>query len=177
MSLFLLPSCSESDDVVEEYPNWKATNEAYWNNLYTTTETAIANGDDSWKILRKWSLEDTLKVDNSNFVVVHVDKKGDGAALTNNSDSAIVYYEGRLLPSVSYSSGKVFDSNMPPTQLPVTFNVGSLVDGFSTALLNMHKGDEWTVYMPYQLGYGINGSSSIPGSSVLIFKIQLIDFK
>ena len=75
MSLFLLPSCSESDDTVEEYPNWKATNEAYWNNLYKTTETAIANGDDSWKILRKWSLEDSLKVDNSNFVVVHVDKK------------------------------------------------------------------------------------------------------
>ena len=47
MSLFLLPSCSESDDTVEEYPNWKATNEAYWNNLYKTTETAIANGDDS----------------------------------------------------------------------------------------------------------------------------------
>ena len=46
MSLFLLPSCSESDDTVEEYPNWKATNEAYWNNLYKTTETAIycANG-------------------------------------------------------------------------------------------------------------------------------------
>ena len=105
MSLFLLPSCSESDDTVEEYPNWKATNEAYWNNLYKTTETAIANGDDSWKILRKWSLEDSLKVDNSNFVVVHVDKKGTGAALTNNTDSAVVYYEGRLLPSVSYPSG------------------------------------------------------------------------
>lgn len=178
MSLFLLPSCSESDDTVEEYPNWKATNEAYWNNLYTTTETAIANGDTSWKILRKWSLEDSLKVDNSNFVVVHVDKQGTGAPLTNNTDSAVVYYEGRLLPSVSYPSGYVFDSKMPPTQLPVTFYTGSLVDGFTTALLNMHKGDSWTVYMPYQLGYGTTGSSSsIPGYSVLTFKIQLVDFK
>ena len=118
-----------------------------------------------------------MKVDNSNFVVVHVDKKGTGAALTNNTDSAVVYYEGRLLPSVSYPSGYVFDSKMPPTQLPVTFYTGSLVDGFTTALLNMHKGDSWTVYMPYQLGYGITGSSSIPGYSVLTFKIQLVDFK
>lgn len=177
MSLFLLPSCSEDDDTVEEFANWQATNEAYWNNLYTTTSQLIAGGDDSWKIIRKWSLEDSLNVDNSNFIIAHVDTKGDGTTSPLYTDSVTVFYEGRLLPSASYTSGWVFDGHMPPTSRPVTFYAGGLVDGFTTALLNMHKGDAWTVYMPYQMGYGVSGNSNIPGYSMLTFKIQLEDIK
>ena len=177
MSLCLLPSCSEDDDTIDEYPNWQATNTAYWDNLYATTQQRIANGDNSWKILRKWSLEDSLTVDNTNFIVAHVERVGDGVESPLVSDSATVYYEGRLLPSTSYPAGKVFDSKLAPTSLPVTYYAGGLVDGFTTALLNMHKGDCWTVYMPCQMAYGITGNSSIPGYSVLTFKIDLVDYK
>lgn len=177
MSVLLLPSCSESDDTVEEYPDWQATNTSYWNNLYTTTQQLVANGDTDWKILRKWSIEDSLNVDNTNFVVAHVEEEGNGTASPLYTDSVTVYYEGHLLPSASYPQGKVFDTKMPLTSMPVTYYAGGLVDGFTTALLNMHAGDTWTVYMPYTLGYGATGSGSIPGYSVLTFKIKLVDFK
>lgn len=44
-------SCSEDKDDVEEFANWKTTNENYWNKLYTTTEQKIKGGDTSWKII------------------------------------------------------------------------------------------------------------------------------
>lgn len=177
MSLAMLPSCSETDDTVEEYPDWQATNTTRWNSLYSSAESSIAAGDESWKIIRKWSLEDSLNVDNTNFIVAHVDSKGTGTTSPLYTDSVTIYYEGRLLPSVSYPEGRVFDSQMPPKSRPVTFYAGGLVDGFTTALLNMHEGDVWTVYIPHTLGYGIMGNTSIPGYSMLTFKIQLVGIK
>lgn len=46
-----MASCSENDNTVEEYPNWKAKNEVYFNTLYATTQQKIASGDTSWKII------------------------------------------------------------------------------------------------------------------------------
>ena len=41
----------------------------------------------------------------------------------------------------------------------------------------MHRGDYWRIYIPSSLGYGDSGSgSTIPGHSVLIFDLTLIDF-
>ena len=177
MAAVMLPSCSENDDTVEEYPDWQATNEAFWNSLYSSAATSIANGDDDWKIVRKWSLEDSLTVDNTNFVVAHVESRGEGTECPLYTDSVSVYYEGSLLPSASYPTGRVFDSQMPPASRPVTFYAGGLVDGFTTALMNMHEGDVWTVYMPCQMGYGTTGNSSIPGYSMLTFKIHLVEIK
>ena len=56
------------------------------------------------------------------------------------------------------------------------FAVGSVVDGFSTALQHMRKGDKWRVYIPYELGYGTSDASTIPGYSTLIFDITMVDF-
>ena len=177
VSLFVLPSCSEEDDTIEEYPDWQAVNEARWETICAEAQMRIAAGDTSWKILRKWSLEDSLQTANTNFIVAHVEETGSGTTSPLYTDSVRIYYEGRLLPSVSYSVGYVFDSHMPPTYAPVQFYLGGgLVDGFTTALLNMHVGDRWTVYMPHQLGYGISGSSSIPAYSLLTFDITLASF-
>ena len=45
-----LASCSKDDDVaVEEFPNWQATNSAYWQQLISDTKAKIAAGDDTSK--------------------------------------------------------------------------------------------------------------------------------
>jgi len=54
--------------------------------------------------------------------------------------------------------------------------VSGVVDGFTTALQHMRKGDRWKVYIPYQLGYGESANSSIPGYSTLVFDITLNNF-
>ena len=51
-----------------------------------------------------------------------------------------------------------------------------MVDGFATALQRMHVGDYWRVYIPSELAYGESGNSSVPGYSLLIFDLILIDY-
>ena len=71
-------------------------------------------------------------------------------------------------------NGKVFDQTFS-TGCPAAFRVNDLIPGFQIALVNMHVGDHWRVFIPSEMGYGKHGAGSdIPGNSTLIFEIQLI---
>lgn len=177
-------SCSEDDNTVEEYPDWQSTNETYWNNLYTSARQRVSNGDTTWKVIKNWSIEDSLNTgNNTDYIIVNVLKEGTGSGCPLYTDSVRVRYTGRLLPSTSYSDGYVFDTtnpnNVPDSQAGVSdFAVSGLVSGFQTALQNMRIGDEWEVYIPWTLGYGTtqSSSSSIPPYSVLRFDIELVAY-
>ena len=181
----LLPfaACSEDDNSVEEYPNWQNTNSAYWDNLFTTTQQKIAGGDSSWKIIKNFSLSDSLQSPNTDYVIVNVEKNGTDSGCPLYTDSVQVRYTGQLLPSTSHPDGYVFDTtnsdSVPDSQAGVAnFAVSGLVSGFQTALQHMHIGDKWKVYIPWTLGYGTTQSSSsnIPAYSVLIFDIELVAY-
>ncbi len=181
LALVGLASCSEESDDVEEFPNWEETNTTEWNTIYSTATQRIAAGDSSWKIFKSWSIEDTLETENTYYIVVHVNEEGTGSGCPLYTDSVRCHYKGHLLPSTSYPDGYEFDSSWgsatsTETAAPAQFVVSDLVDGFATALQNMHIGDDWEVYVPWPLGYGTTGSSSIPGYSVLIFDIQLVSY-
>lgn len=187
LSLMAVTSCSETDDTIEEYADWQNVNETYFKNLFDNTQSKIASGDTSWKIIRSYSMpedkEDAIyKQKPEDCIVVHVKKNGQGTDSPLFTDKATVHYQGHLLPSATYTSGYVFDKSFygsfnEATATPSTFEVSGLVDGFATALQKMHKGDEWEVYIPYQLGYGKKTSNSIPGYSTLVFDITLVDFE
>lgn len=172
-------SCSESDTDVEEYPNWQQTNDSYFDKLYAATKTKIDQGDTSWKIIHSWSLESSAATKPYHHIIAHVVEQGSSDVRPFYNDSVRVHYRGHLLPSTSYKSGYVFDGSYKgefneATAVPATFIVSGLVNGFTTALLNMNLGDRWEVYIPYYLGYGTTDRTSIPGSSTLIFDINLV---
>ena len=171
-------ACSEDEDTVEEFPDWKNRNEAYFDNIY---EKAMGIEDGSWKIIRNYSLEDTIPAGYADHIVVEVLEEGTGSGCPMFTDSVLVHYRGRLLPSTSYSEGYVFDESYegefnPQTALPRQLYVGGLIDGFTSALQYMHIGDRWRVYIPYQLGYGSTGSTGIPAYSTLVFDIALVAY-
>lgn len=177
----LLSSCSESDNEEEEFPNWKKTNEQYFNNLYAMAKSSADMGDKSWKVIRQWSLEESTAKDSYDYIVVNVLENGTGSGCPLYTDSVKVHYEGRLLPSTSYPDGYVFDKSFtgefnPATALPAKFAVSGMIDGFTTALQYMHIGDRWKVYIPYQLGYGSSASGSIPAYSTLVFDVTLVSY-
>lgn len=190
--LFSLPlflaACSEEDNTVEEYANWQERNTQYWDSLYASTQSLIASGDNSWKIIRSWSINDTVNVASTYNIIVHVAKAGTGSGSPLYTDSVRVNFYGRLLPSTSYPEGYLFDSSYssdfnPATSAPSQFLVSWLTDGFATALQHMHIGDEWDVYVPWPLAYGETGSTNsstgaviIPGYSVLKFHIHLVSY-
>ena len=199
LSAGLFTSCTENDDTVEEYANWQSKNETYWDNLYTTTQQKIKGGDISWKIILNYTFQNQKQTTGSaltyrpeNYIIAHVEQAGTGTTSPLYSDSVSMHYMGRLIPSTTYTSGLIFDKSWSTNQFnaatsrPVHSYIGltydaegkptSLVDGFTTALMSMHRGDHWTVYIPYQLGYGEKNSGVVPAYSTLIFDLRLNDF-
>ena len=85
-------------------------------------------------------------------------------------DEVKVNYEGKLI------DGKVFDSSYERGQ-PAAMPLQGLIKAWQEALLLMHPGDEWILYVPPELGYGAEGAGDgqIPGGAALIFRIELID--
>ena len=199
LSTGLFTSCTENDDTVEEYANWQSKNETYWDNLYTTTQQKIKGGDTSWKIILNYTFQNQKQTTGSaltyrpeNYIIAHVEQAEIGTTSPLYSDSVSMHYMGRLIPSTTYTSGLIFDKSWSSNQFnaatsrPVHSYIGltydaegkptSLVDGFTTALMSMHRGDHWTVYIPYQLGYGEKNSGVVPAYSTLIFDLRLNDF-
>lgn len=172
-------SCSEEDDSVEEFPNWEAKNVAYFQNLKDSVKQLISEGRTDWKIYPIFSQDsDKVSTSSDSIIVVHVENAGTGSGCPLYTDTVRVHYLGKLLPSTSYSDGYIFDRSYygdydTTTNVPSKLAVSGTVDGFSTALMKMHIGDRWTVYMPYQMAYGTSGSGSIPGYSTLIFDMTL----
>ena len=183
-----LSSCSETDDSQAEFEDWQARNEAYYKEIYTR---AKANADGTWRVLHNWSYNDGVATAPTDHIAVKVLTAGTGSGSPLYSDSARVSCVGRLIPSTSYADGYAFVRTYAGKFNPNTvasINIGvhgtfgkatrnftpySVPDGLTTALMNMHIGDRWLVYVPYQLGYGVRTSNYVPAYSTLIFDISL----
>lgn len=90
-------ACSENEDTVEEFPDWKNRNEAYFDNIY---EKAMGIEDGSWKIIRNYSLEDTIPAGYADHIVVEVLEEGTGSGCPMFTDSVLVHYRGRSCPQL-----------------------------------------------------------------------------
>lgn len=91
-----------------------------------------------------------------------------GGMHPTRADEVKVHYEGKLV------DGTVFDSSYE-RGTPASFRLDGLVPAWIIALQRMKAGDEWTLYVPPALGYGAQDKGPIPGNSVMIFRIELID--
>lgn len=179
----LMASCSEDDGQEEEYPNWPATNEAYFTEKF---QEYYNSQSDKRLVLPKLSLAATptgAQADHpEDYILVDVISKGTGKSSPLYSDSVACHIKGNLLPSRSYPQGFPFAYSYEgefdeATSSPATYLVMGTVEGFATALQYMHRGDHWRVIIPYQMGYDTAGSgTTIPGYSTLIYEIRLVDF-
>lgn len=98
-------------------------------------------------------------------------EKGTGDKHCTLNDSIVVEYEGKLV------NGTVFDSSKNQPTGKVTMPLARMIKGWQVALPQMPVGATWEIYIPYEQGYGENGTGPIPPFSALIFKIKLLDVK
>ncbi len=143
-------SCSDDDE--NAYAEWQQENEEYINDIkddpaYLQASVPQGPGTVYYQI-------DPLKSGNGTFPIY--------------TSKVKVRYKGSLI------DGTVFDDASDRT---VELSVNGVVSGFAVALQNMQVGEKWTVYIPWQLGYGSSGTSSgtIPPYSTLIFEIELME--
>jgi FKBP-type peptidyl-prolyl cis-trans isomerase FklB len=171
-------SCSESDDeTADEYANWQQRNEAF----FATLEDSLTRGGTAWKKIKTFTKDEQTAGVNTDYIYAKVLEESGSEGSPIYTDSVRVAYRGRLIPSATYTEGLVFDQTYigdysRQTTSVLDSQVSGLTDGFATAMLHMHKGDRWRIYVPYQLGYGTAGSGSIPAYSTLIFDVVLIDY-
>ncbi len=102
-----------------------------------------------------------------NGILYRVVNEGGGKGDVKMNSVVTVHYRGTLM------DGREFDNSWK-RGCPEAFRVNGLIEGFSTALLNMCVGDRWIIYIPQELGYGRRACGSIPGCSTLIFEIELL---
>ena len=117
---------------------------------------------------------ENLKADNNNVqtlpsgLVYVVEAEGTGDKPTEDA-TVVVNYTGKHL------NGEVFDST--DGRGPATFNLQGVVPGFREGLMQLAKGGKATLYIPGNLGYGVNGQpqAGIGPNEMLVFDVELID--
>ena len=170
----MVSSCSEESEEVSEFDNWVEQNDA------VLSQWASNSGYQRFKSYTK----DQLSVGkSSDYIYVLALESGTGTESPVFNDTVRVAFRLRYIPTKSYSEGYVvgetymgdFDWRTISVS-DLTLN-GSLIDGFNTALMNMHIGDHWIVNIPYPIGYG-NPSirDDIKDGSNLIYDLALVDF-
>lgn len=184
VSLF---SCSETKEF-DDHANWKKRNAQFIDSLAFKCDInsqAYASVSDIpvgqlFKIL-SYKLDPEQTWANGSYIYCQILTKGNGTVSPQYTDSIRMNYRVRLIPTDNYPEGQVIDQSYktdkldPEVNIPSSFRLASLIDGVATALMRMHCGDVWRVYIPYGLGYGTSTRNDIPGYSALIYDINLTE--
>ena len=195
--LFTSCSDSDSDGSSNEFANWRERNEQYFASVHDNAlgqiSTAKAQYGAEWEEQCDWRAflsygrsADASSNTLQDSVFVQILTRGTGSGCPLVSDKVRVYYAGRLMPTDLHPDGKMFDHSGQSTQIdkifdhktatPTMFNITDIARGLGTALLYMHIGDKWRVYMPYKLGYNTTEYTNIPSYSTLIFDVELVQY-
>jgi hypothetical protein len=136
---------------------------------------AVTMGPKAWKsyndpaavFLRHNRSGNSKVVETASGLQYQVLKPGTGAAKPTDDDIVLVNYEGKL------TNGTTFDASQQPTPMPVK----GVVPGFSEGLKLMPKGAKYRFWIPPALGYADKAAGPIPPNSVLVFDLELLDWK
>ena len=199
MSVFVC-SCSESEEEESEFADWKEKNEEYFHAIYEKARAGQKAADGQWKTFLKWSL-DSSSLPEDHIVVKVISESGQTVSPLY-TDSVCLHVKGSLMPTAYHANGYVFlntyfgekEEQQVGTPLYMQANGNArgwipltsidaradaypiMLDGLATALLHMHVGDRWLIYIPYQLGFGLRNVAElgIPAYSTLILDVKLM---
>lgn len=152
------------------------------------------------KMLDVWTMEEYIKeqeamakktrieedqtlanyIKNNNIAAVHdtatglyyqVVKEGTGAK-PKKGNKVTVHYTGHLL------NGEIFDSSVERNE-PFEFVLGQgyVIEGWDEGIPMIRKGEKGILYIPSYMGYKDQHVGGIPANSILIFEVELLDFK
>lgn len=127
-----------------------------------TIDYTKANDEEIIKYIDDHNL-DAQKSNTGLYYVI--EELGEGAQPNANS-TVTVKYKGY------FTNGEVFDQS---DSNGITFNLQQVIAGWTEGITYFKKGGKGILLIPSRLGYGDNDRGSIPGGSVLIFDIELLD--
>ena len=194
LTLPLLTACSEEEAPDLDYDNWQVRNLEFFTEKMDVAKAAVAEaratyGKDwenhcDWRIYRSYLKTEHAVLTIEDSICVRIKTRGEGPGCPLYTDSVLVNYVGRTMPTYSYKEGRVFDHSgvyideaeviHPVYAVPAALHVANTIEGFTTVLQHMHVGDRWEVYIPSALGYAASSmNASLPAYSTLIFDLEL----
>ncbi len=96
-------------------------------------------------------------------------KEGKGENPTKES-TVKVHYKGTTIDGIE------FDSSYKRNE-PIEFPLQGVIAGWTEGVQLMNKGSKFKFYIKPELAYGENGTGGIEPNSLLIFEIELLDFR
>lgn len=96
-----------------------------------------------------------------------IQEQGEGSHPAGNSD-VTVKYKG------FYTNGNVFDES---NEEGITFNLQQVIAGWTEGITYFKEGGKGILLIPSRLAYGSVDTGRVPGGSVLIFEIELLEVK
>jgi FKBP-type peptidyl-prolyl cis-trans isomerase FkpA len=104
-------------------------------------------------------------------VKVVITKKTNGQQV-KAGDEVEVFYTGRFL------DGTEFDGNVGKTPMTAKLEEGSIIPGWIDGLSQMKEGEKATILIPFDRGYGAQGSRNvIPPYATLVFDVEIVKIK
>jgi len=125
--------------------------------------------DEGQKFLAQNKLKDSIKTTASGLQYkVIIEGTGIKPAAV---DTFVCNYRGTLL------NGTEFDASAN-RGTPLVMAVNQVIPGWTEGLQLMAVGSKYKFWIPYNIGYGVMGNGpGIPGGSMLIFDVELLDVK
>ncbi len=156
--VLMITSCGDDDEALEVDEVWKVQNEEAFQ------AQMLVPG-----------FEQLKSQSNAGFILYKVLKTGESQEPIYYTSKVKIYYKGTFIDGTVFDD-RSFEAGEPYT---TTDGVYEFVDGFSTALQNMHPGDRWEIWIPQLMGYGSAGNSRgtviIKPYTTLIFDVEVVE--
>ena len=123
-----------------------------------------AQKDDN--IIVKYITDHNLTATKTSTGLYYVIETNGGGQNPTSSSQVRVAYSGY------FTTGEVFDHS---DASGVVFGLQSVIKGWTEGIPYFKEGGTGKLLIPSALAYGPNGTGGIPGNTVLIFDINLID--
>jgi FKBP-type peptidyl-prolyl cis-trans isomerase FkpA len=102
-------------------------------------------------------------------LLYRIDREGDGAQATEDTDVVLVNYEGKN------RVGDIFDSSYEREE-PISFPLNGVIKGWTEGMKLVKAGGQITLWIPSALAYGENGAGADIGpNEALEFKVELLE--
>ncbi len=124
---------------------------------------AVVNSTPQTADVEEVKIPDNLKIEDT--------LEGTGSAV-KTGDTISIHYAGTL------EDGTPFDNSYDrgePFETPI--GAGQVIKGWDLGVVGMKVGGKRRLTIPPELGYGEQGSGTIPPNSTLIFDVELIEIK
>ena len=168
--IFVTTSCEETKEA-GKYDNWRARHETFIDSL---AGVFAAQTDATPESERLYTYQDQIN-DQLIYVKKHARKEGVESNESPKYTSTIsAFYR------MSYINGEVVQQNFTGTwpgvfDAPSEFSLNAVISGWAYTFPYMVVGDRWTLYVPYQSGYGTGRGpdNTLQPYSTLIYDVEL----